>query len=47
MILKSYCFYDILFKYEPNAMAMIEAALPELVKEASRTGNRVCSGRID
>ncbi len=38
MILKSYCFYDSLLKYEPTAMAMIEEALPELVEEASRTG---------
>jgi hypothetical protein len=38
MILKSYCFYDSLLKYEPNAIALIETALPELVEEASRTG---------
>ena len=38
MILKSYCFYNSLLKYDPDAMAKIEAALPELVEEASRTG---------
>ena len=38
LILKSYCFYDSLVAYEPRAIAIIEAALPELVEEASRTG---------
>jgi hypothetical protein len=38
LILKSYCFYDSLMRYAPDAIALIEAALPELVEEASRTG---------
>ena len=38
LILKSYCFYDSLLRYDPNAIAKIEAAMPALVEEASRTG---------